>query len=62
MTPITKRKEQRILSKLISKYSIERSGTQDGKWWWIMKEPNELFCEVYTKKHAEQILRLLSFD
>ena len=55
-----KTKEQQILSKLISKYHIERS--YDKKWWWIIQEPNRLVCEVYTKKHAEQIMRLLSFD
>jgi len=62
MTSTTKSKEKKILSQLISNYNIERSGTQDGKWWWIIKEPNTLICEVYTKRDAEQILRLLSFD
>lgn len=53
-------KEQKILSKLISKFHIEKS--PDKKWWWIIREPNVLVCEVYTKKDSEQIMRLLSFD
>ena len=55
-------KEQKILSKLIAKYRLERSDTENGKWWWIIKEPNRVFCEVYSKRDAEQILRLLCFD
>lgn len=53
-------KEKKVLRQLLSQYHIERS--HDNKWWWIIQEPNRLVCEVYTKKHAEQIFRLLSFD
>lgn len=38
--------EQKILRKIISKYRLERSDTENGKWWWIIKEPNEVLCEL----------------
>ena len=51
--------KQKILGEMVTKYTIEK---QPNHKWWIIYDGFELICETYTREHAEQIRRLLSFD